>query len=254
VAFAVTITASTTQASPSAATAGPVFSQAAAFDVSAPLSEMVKGASASGKSLPAASGFDADRDLARAGLGGLAAASGSSAAAASPQSVAASQAASAIPATNANPKGEQYGRQHLRPRQPAGSSRDVGRNHYVEMVSLVFATVYRRRYEVLGQSTGTLVDFAVDAADPSGDPIVVYDQTADLDPRFTTRGGRPDVPFYNCVAVSATNDPGALPVRVSRAPRHEVPRSTGNVHHAMAFGPTINTASAFHASSAQMIN
>ena len=44
-----------------------------------------------------------------------------------------------------------------------------------------------------------------DCTDPSGDPIVVYDQLADrwLLTQFTTRGPI----FYNCVAISQTGDP-----------------------------------------------
>ena len=46
--------------------------------------------------------------------------------------------------------------------------------------------------------------------DPSGDPIVVYDQLEDrwLLSQFTTRGlADPTLPFYNCVAISVTGDP-----------------------------------------------
>ena len=48
--------------------------------------------------------------------------------------------------------------------------------------------------------------FAVnDCTDPSGDPIVVYDQLADrwILSQFTTRGPR----YYDCVAVSQSGDP-----------------------------------------------
>ena len=49
-----------------------------------------------------------------------------------------------------------------------------------------------------------------DCTDPSGDPVVVYDQLADrwILSQFTTRGlDDPALPFYNCVAVSTTGDP-----------------------------------------------
>jgi hypothetical protein len=53
--------------------------------------------------------------------------------------------------------------------------------------------------------------FAIpDCTDPSDDPIVVYDQLEDrwLLTQFTTRGtSNPDLPNYNCVAISQTGDP-----------------------------------------------
>jgi hypothetical protein len=59
---------------------------------------------------------------------------------------------------------------------------------------------------------GTLwAGFAVpDCQDPSGDPIVLYDQLADrwILTQFTTSGlDDPTRPFWNCVAVSTTGDP-----------------------------------------------
>ncbi len=98
----------------------------------------------------------------------------------------------------------------VNPPDPVG---DVGPNHYVEMVNLAFA-VYDKQGNVLLEpaDTGTLwAGFAVeDCTDPSGDPIVVYDQFADrwLLSQFTTRGfDDPSLPFYNCVAISQTGDP-----------------------------------------------
>ena len=63
--------------------------------------------------------------------------------------------------------------------------------------------------------TGTLwAGFAIDeCTEPSGDPIVIYDQFADrwILTQFTTRGldfpDEPANPFYNCVAISTTGDP-----------------------------------------------
>lgn len=94
----------------------------------------------------------------------------------------------------------------VNPPDPVG---DVGPNHYVEMVNLLFAVYDKSGNLLLGPvDTGTLwADFPVeDCTDPSGDPIVVYDQLADrwLLSQFTTRGA----PFYyNCVAISQTPDP-----------------------------------------------
>ena len=98
----------------------------------------------------------------------------------------------------------------VNPPDPVG---DVGPNHYVEMVNLVFAVYDKQGNLLLGPvDTGTLWDGFVipDCTDPSGDPIVLYDQFADrwLLSQFTTRGlNDPALPFYNCVAISQTGDP-----------------------------------------------
>ena len=98
----------------------------------------------------------------------------------------------------------------VNPPDPVG---DVGPNHYVEMINLVFAVYDKQGNLLLGPvDTGTLwAGFAVeDCTDPSGDPIVVYDQFADrwILSQFTTRGlDDPSLPFYNCVAISQSGDP-----------------------------------------------
>ncbi len=98
----------------------------------------------------------------------------------------------------------------VNPPDPVG---DVGPNHYVEMINLVFAVYDKAGNMLLGPvDTGTLwAGFAVeDCTDPSGDPIVIYDQLADrwLLTQFTTRGlDDPALPFYNCIAISQTGDP-----------------------------------------------
>jgi hypothetical protein len=100
----------------------------------------------------------------------------------------------------------------VNPPDPVG---DVGPNHYVEMVNLTFAVYSKMGTRILGPvDTGTLwADFPIeDCTDPSGDPVVLYDQTSDrwLLTQFTTRGLdplTPTAPFYNCVAVSQTSDP-----------------------------------------------
>lgn len=100
---------------------------------------------------------------------------------------------------------------------PPDTDGDVGPNHYVEMINLLFA-VYDKQGHLLAGPTkiGDLwAGFAIpDCTDPSGDPIVLYDQLADrwLLSQFTTRGLNPDgslngLPFYNCVAISQTGDP-----------------------------------------------
>ncbi len=93
----------------------------------------------------------------------------------------------------------------VNPPDPVGA---VGPNHYVEMINLVFAVFDKLGNKLLGPvDTGTLWQgFSIpDCTDPSGDPIVVYDQLEDrwLLSQFTTRGPI----FYNCVAISQTGDP-----------------------------------------------
>jgi hypothetical protein len=91
---------------------------------------------------------------------------------------------------------------------PPDTVGDVGPNHYVEMINLLFAVYDKQGNRLLGPTPiGALWDgFAIpDCADASGDPIVLYDQTTDrwILTQFTTR----DPTFYNCVAVSKTSDP-----------------------------------------------
>lgn len=93
----------------------------------------------------------------------------------------------------------------VNPPDPVG---DVGPNHYVEMVNLVFGVYSKTGDLLLGPvDTGTLWDgFPVeDCTDPSGDPIVLYDQLVDrwILSQFTTRGPE----YFNCVAISTTGDP-----------------------------------------------
>jgi hypothetical protein len=97
----------------------------------------------------------------------------------------------------------------VNPPDPVG---DVGPNHYVEMVNLAFAVYDKQGNLLLGPAdSGSLwADFAIeDCTDPSGDPIVIYDQLKDrwILSQFTTRGLFAAVPFYNCVAVSQSGDP-----------------------------------------------
>src|SRR5919198_5558021 len=91
---------------------------------------------------------------------------------------------------------------------PPDPNGEVGPNHYVEMVNIVFAVYSKTGTRLLGPLTlGTLwAGFAVpDCTDLSGDPVVLYDQLEDrwILTQFTTRGPI----FYNCVAVSQTGDP-----------------------------------------------
>lgn len=94
----------------------------------------------------------------------------------------------------------------VNPPDPVG---DVGRSQYVAMVNLVYA-VYSKTGQLLGGpfDTGTLwQDFPIeDCTDPSGDPIVFYDEIANrwVLTQFTTRDETQQ--FYLCFAVSTTDD------------------------------------------------
>ena len=93
----------------------------------------------------------------------------------------------------------------VNPPDPMG---DVGPNHYVELINLVGAVYDKSGNLLVGPvAIGDLWDgFAIeDCTDPSGDPVVLYDQLADrwLLSQFTTR----DPIYYNCVAISQTGDP-----------------------------------------------
>jgi hypothetical protein len=94
----------------------------------------------------------------------------------------------------------------VNPPDPVG---DVGPTHYVEMTNLAVAVFDKQGNRVAGPiAIGDLwAGFPIeDCTDPSGDPIVLYDQLVNrwILSQFTTRGA----PFYyNCVAVSKTPDP-----------------------------------------------
>jgi hypothetical protein len=100
---------------------------------------------------------------------------------------------------------------------PPDPNGEVGPNHYVEIINLVFGVYDKAGNLLLGPiDTGSLwAGFPIeDCTDPSGDPVVVYDQLEDrwLLSQFTTRGFDENgdfngLPFYNCVAVSQTGDP-----------------------------------------------
>src|SRR5256714_13062297 len=96
---------------------------------------------------------------------------------------------------------------------PPDPNGEVGPNNYVEIINLVFAVYDKAVNKLLGQiDTGSLwAGFAIpDCTDPSGDPVVLYDQLEDrwILSQFTTSGlNDPTKPFWNCVAVSTTGDP-----------------------------------------------
>jgi hypothetical protein len=98
----------------------------------------------------------------------------------------------------------------VNPPDPMG---DVGPNHYVEMINLAWAVYDKQGNLLLGPlPIGSVWEgFAIeDCTDPSGDPVVLYDQLEDrwLLSQFTTRGlSDPNQPNYDCVAISQTGDP-----------------------------------------------
>jgi len=91
---------------------------------------------------------------------------------------------------------------------PPDPNGDVGQHNYVAMVNLTFAIYTKTGGLLYGPAdTGTLwQNFSVpDCTDPSGDPVVVYDEISNrwILTQFTTRGPE----YFNCVAVSTTEDP-----------------------------------------------
>jgi hypothetical protein len=189
----------------------PVFSNAVAFDVSPTLRELAENGSSNASAATASELVeirpDRGADVQDQGFSGDGAVSASGLS---------QSAALAISAPLANFEGlnntdnfNVFGFR-VNPPDPVG---DVGPNHYVEMINLVFAVYSKTGTLLLGPvDTGTLwADFAIeDCTDPSGDPIVLYDQFTDrwLLSQFTTRGfDDPTLPFYDCVAISQTGDP-----------------------------------------------
>ena len=94
---------------------------------------------------------------------------------------------------------------------PPDPNGEVGPNNYVEMINLVFGVYDKSGNLLLGPvDTGTLWSgFEIpDCTDPSGDPVVMYDQFMDrwVLSQFTTRGPE----YFNCVAVSTTTVSGVI--------------------------------------------
>jgi len=186
----------------------PTFTGAAGFDVSRPLRDVVRERAAARRVAPSVGDLRPDAGRVATGRGHPA-----------DGALQAVRPAPVIPGTRANFEGlsnqdnfNVFGFR-VNPPDPVG---DVGPNHYVEMINLVFGVFSKTGALLLGPvDTGTLwADFPIDeCTEPSGDPIVVYDQFADrwILTQFTTRGiDFPDEPanvFYNCVAISTTGDP-----------------------------------------------
>ena len=91
---------------------------------------------------------------------------------------------------------------------PPDPNGDVGQHNYIAMVNLTFAIYTKTGTLLYGPAdTGSLWQgFSVpDCTDPSGDPVVVYDEISNrwILTQFTTAGPE----YFNCVAVSTTEDP-----------------------------------------------
>ncbi len=136
---------------------------------------------------------------------------------------------------------------------PPDPNGDVGPNHYIEMINLVFGVYSKTGTLLLGPiDTGTLWSgFPIeDCTDPSGDPVVLYDQLADrwILTQFTTRfSDHPenDV-FYNCIAISTTGDPTGSYYRYAFTTGHNFPDypkygvwTDSYVLTTREFGPTV---------------
>jgi hypothetical protein len=193
---AVAGTSSAAQAGSNPKVKGPTFTVAKAFDVSKPLSVLARDAKAPTAPLDADEEDDAPTDAPFTGDGAL---------------QAATPATATIGGTLANFEGisnqDNFNLWGFRvnPPDPVG---DVGPNHYVEMANLAFAVYNKSGTVLLGPAAiGALWQgFALpDCTDPSGDPVVLYDQITDrwILSQFTTAGPT----YYNCVAISVTGDP-----------------------------------------------
>lgn len=196
------------QAAPPATMAAPTFSRPAGFDVSQPLHDLARTARKAAVAAPTGEEVRPDRGQVAANRGHAGDGAIQTAAAQTKPSAPSANFEGLSNQDNFNVFGFR-----VNPPDPVG---DVGPNHYVEMVNLVFGVYSKTGTLLLGPvDTGTLwAGFPIDeCTDPSGDPIVVYDQFADrwILTQFTTRGvSYPAEPlnlFYNCVAISTTGDP-----------------------------------------------
>ena len=90
---------------------------------------------------------------------------------------------------------------------PPDPNGDIGPNHYVQSLNLIFAVYNRAGQRLLGPLPNNAVwaGFGGDCQTRNnGDPIVLYDHMADrwLLSQFTTAA-----PFHQCIAISQTGDP-----------------------------------------------
>ena len=149
----------------------------------------------------------------------------------------------AMPALTANFSGMSYLDNYCTGGQcgnghPPDTNGDVGLNHYIEGIN--------EAYAIYDKATGTRLAAFTEVSlwagagstpcttDPFGDPIVLYDQTADrwilTNLGFNLSGGNPVAPYYQCFAVSKSGDPVSggwwlYAIRIDQSP---VPTNTLN--------------------------
>jgi hypothetical protein len=190
---------------------GPVVSQAAAFDVSAPFRDLAR--------LPSTMEAEGDEPDERGAIPADNGYTGDGAlqttyaphAATSQRAAAAAPSSATIPSPSLTFEGMSNDDNipvlgfQISPPDPVG---DVGPNHYVEMVNVNVSVYAKTGTRLLGPvSIGSLWNgFPVtDCTNNAGDPVVVYDQLEDrwILTEFTADGPE----FWDCVAVSQTGDP-----------------------------------------------
>jgi len=100
---------------------------------------------------------------------------------------------------------------------PPDTNGDVGPNHYIQAVNDAYAIYSKATTSLLASFTENSL-WLSGGSNPCngnsfGDPVVLYDQLADrwilTHFAFALSGGNPVSPFYQCIAVSKTNDPVA---------------------------------------------
>jgi hypothetical protein len=90
---------------------------------------------------------------------------------------------------------------------PPDTNGDIGPNHYMQSVNLIFAVYNRAGQRLLGPlpNNALWAGFGGDCQTRNnGDPITLYDHLSDrwLHSQFTTAA-----PFHQCIAISQTGDP-----------------------------------------------
>src|SRR5262245_33140957 len=192
------------QAAPTPSAATPTFSAPAGFDTSQPLRDLARSASRA-----SAAAQPGRVDDVRPDRGATAANRPFAGDQAVQSSVAAPSLAGPLTSFEGLSNQDNFNVLGFRvnPPDPVG---DVGPNHYVEMINLVFAVYNKTGTRLLGPAAlGSLwTGFPITKCSlNAGDPVVLHDQLTDrwLLTQFTPNSA--GAPFYNCVAISTTADP-----------------------------------------------
>lgn len=125
-----------------------------------------------------------------------------------------------MPATTANFSGMSYLDNYCQGGQcgaghPPDTTGAVGINHYIEAINMAYAIYDKatgtRLASFTENSLWSGVSNTVCSSSPYGDPIVLYDQTADrwilTNFAFAVVSGSTVAPYYQCFAVSKSGDP-----------------------------------------------